>query len=540
MFTTNLVHPQSFTSVESNAAPEEIYQASCSRRSSMFGLVANNTPNIDLTDYRHSPGFEESPPRFGSHPSNSVTLNDVTETHTDAPSFTFNPDKLWFPKLGYSNQMVQSSVNRSTAINLQHLFMENSGGTYTCSAINCGSACETKPRSALDCLQTWLQQPFACRYNSFDDSTTTDRKEVTKNNYSQEDYTEETVASGFGTKCALPQSHDKLIFSTANSDIIRRNLQGPVNHWDYGGIPNTYGEIESDSHPNDSANSDVISKTKLEISAPCRMTAKSNEPRWRSRNNGHIKKPLNAFMLFMKEMRAQVIAECTLKESAAINQILGRKWHALSREAQAKYYELAKKEKELHQRLYPGWSARDNYATQIRRRNRHTSNVSSTGTSNTVLKSTETQNREYVTRRHHMEHSRTITASDMLFEDNPGPQSTNPLPYSEHINFPSTWQSQGLHFELMKNCSNFPFNDPGWRSSVQLVDSDGQHAGSWNDYPSFTFTQSDRGHVKKAVSTTVHSPLETVLPSGLSKDYGPTQVLETGEPIRFSNPLELR
>ena len=39
----------------------------------------------------------------------------------------------------------------------------------------------------------------------------------------------------------------------------------------------------------------------------------------------HIKKPLNAFMLFMKENRATVAAECTLKESAAINQILGRR-----------------------------------------------------------------------------------------------------------------------------------------------------------------------------------------------------------------------
>ncbi len=39
----------------------------------------------------------------------------------------------------------------------------------------------------------------------------------------------------------------------------------------------------------------------------------------------HIKKPLNAFMLYMKEMRPVVQAECTLKESAAINQILGRR-----------------------------------------------------------------------------------------------------------------------------------------------------------------------------------------------------------------------
>jgi hypothetical protein len=39
----------------------------------------------------------------------------------------------------------------------------------------------------------------------------------------------------------------------------------------------------------------------------------------------HVKKPLNAFMLYMKEMRSKVISECTLKESAAINQILGKR-----------------------------------------------------------------------------------------------------------------------------------------------------------------------------------------------------------------------
>ncbi|TRY84436.1 hypothetical protein DNTS_018383, partial [Danionella cerebrum] len=80
-----------------------------------------------------------------------------------------------------------------------------------------------------------------------------------------------------------------------------------------------------------------------------------------------IKKPLNAFMLYMKEMRAKVIAECTLKESAAINQILGRRWHALTREEQSKYYELARKERQLHMQLYPSWSARDNYTPALLR-----------------------------------------------------------------------------------------------------------------------------------------------------------------------------
>ena len=45
-------------------------------------------------------------------------------------------------------------------------------------------------------------------------------------------------------------------------------------------------------------------------------------------------------------------------------------WHALDRSEQAKYYEMARKEKELHQQLYPGWSARDNYACQAKKKKR--------------------------------------------------------------------------------------------------------------------------------------------------------------------------
>lgn len=89
----------------------------------------------------------------------------------------------------------------------------------------------------------------------------------------------------------------------------------------------------------------------------------------------HIKKPLNAFMLFMKEKRADVIKECTLKESAAINQILGKMWHALDRSEQAKYYEMAREERAKHMQMYPGWSARDNYAVHKKRRKRKTKTV---------------------------------------------------------------------------------------------------------------------------------------------------------------------
>ncbi|XP_054875302.1 transcription factor 7-like 1-A isoform X1 [Amphiprion ocellaris] len=82
----------------------------------------------------------------------------------------------------------------------------------------------------------------------------------------------------------------------------------------------------------------------------------------------HIKKPLNAFMLYMREERPKVVAQCKVKESATINQILGQRWHSLSKEEQSKYYELARKERLVHSKLYPGWSARDNYGKKKKRK----------------------------------------------------------------------------------------------------------------------------------------------------------------------------
>ena len=43
-------------------------------------------------------------------------------------------------------------------------------------------------------------------------------------------------------------------------------------------------------------------------------------------------------------------------------------WHALDKTEQARYYEMARKEKELHMQLYPGWSARDNYGLHSKKK----------------------------------------------------------------------------------------------------------------------------------------------------------------------------
>ncbi|CAF3650544.1 unnamed protein product [Adineta steineri] len=104
----------------------------------------------------------------------------------------------------------------------------------------------------------------------------------------------------------------------------------------------------------------------------------SNQPSVPSRNvnvshekirpkKPHIKKPLNAFMIYMKEQRAHIVEESALKESSAINKYLGQKWKELARSEQDKYYVLAKEERNRHLQMYPNWSARDNYGLKKKR-----------------------------------------------------------------------------------------------------------------------------------------------------------------------------
>jgi hypothetical protein len=95
------------------------------------------------------------------------------------------------------------------------------------------------------------------------------------------------------------------------------------------------------------------------------------------KEESHIKKPLNAFMWFMKENRQKVlnVDGNASKQSAELNTILGKMWHDLPKDEQQKYYEKAKEERENHQKLYPNWSARENYAVHKKKRKKRERSV---------------------------------------------------------------------------------------------------------------------------------------------------------------------
>ena len=146
-------------------------------------------------------------------------------------------------------------------------------------------------------------------------------------------------------------------------------------------------------------------------------------------------------MIYMKEQRAKVIEECTLKESSAINKVLGQKWKELSRAEQDRYYgalsvvfkssfilvslrvELAKEERNRHMQLYPGWSARDNYGLKKKR--------TSLMPSSSAAAAVEHSQKKFIREHHHQPSPHKVQPkSSQSFDNGKRPTASTSLPTS--------------------------------------------------------------------------------------------------------------
>lgn len=86
------------------------------------------------------------------------------------------------------------------------------------------------------------------------------------------------------------------------------------------------------------------------------------------KDKNHIKKPCNAFMIYMKENRKKFSNGSAVKQSSELNKEMGKAWNGLSKDEQEKYFELAKEAREKHAKEFPNWSARENYAINKKKR----------------------------------------------------------------------------------------------------------------------------------------------------------------------------
>uniref|UniRef100_A0A0N5B0C5 HMG box domain-containing protein n=1 Tax=Syphacia muris TaxID=451379 RepID=A0A0N5B0C5_9BILA len=69
----------------------------------------------------------------------------------------------------------------------------------------------------------------------------------------------------------------------------------------------------------------------------------------------HIRRPMNAFIIFAKRNRPLVQERWPNRDNRAVSKILGQWWYALGPEEKRKYHDLATQVKEAHFRAHPGW-----------------------------------------------------------------------------------------------------------------------------------------------------------------------------------------
>ncbi|XP_061906794.1 transcription factor 7-like isoform X2 [Entelurus aequoreus] len=79
------------------------------------------------------------------------------------------------------------------------------------------------------------------------------------------------------------------------------------------------------------------------VTAPAPKPSKAKR-RKRHEKEDHIKKPPNAFMMFLKENRQSVAAGMNVKRSTEVNTILGQIWRSMTMDEQNKYYKMADEE----------------------------------------------------------------------------------------------------------------------------------------------------------------------------------------------------
>ncbi|KAM8793667.1 protein capicua homolog [Eudromia elegans] len=85
------------------------------------------------------------------------------------------------------------------------------------------------------------------------------------------------------------------------------------------------------------------------------------------RDKEHIRRPMNAFMIFSKRHRALVHQRHPNQDNRTVSKILGEWWYALGAREKQQYHELAFQVKEAHFRAHPDWK----WCNKERRRSGH-------------------------------------------------------------------------------------------------------------------------------------------------------------------------
>uniref|UniRef100_T1J6P3 HMG box domain-containing protein n=1 Tax=Strigamia maritima TaxID=126957 RepID=T1J6P3_STRMM len=101
---------------------------------------------------------------------------------------------------------------------------------------------------------------------------------------------------------------------------------------------------------------DVLTSAKRRSQSLSALPAKEEpkSPR-KMKDKDHIRRPMNAFMIFSKRHRALVHQRHPNQDNRTVSKILGEWWYALKPQEKKKYHDLAFQVKEAHFKAHPDW-----------------------------------------------------------------------------------------------------------------------------------------------------------------------------------------
>jgi hypothetical protein len=139
---------------------------------------------------------------------------------------------------------------------------------------------------------------------------------------------------------------------------------------------------------NKSSNSNSASVSPSLLATPAKQS-KSSSTSNNNNSNNHVRRPMNAFMIFSQRERPLIHQQFPNCDNRAVSKMLGERWYSLNVTEKKKYHEIATQLKQDHFKANPDWKWRN----KLSDKNNSTSGGGTSSVETTIIKTTAIKNK---------------------------------------------------------------------------------------------------------------------------------------------------